>query len=254
MKKLQTFPAVLLLGLILCGGCDSDPAAAPVTGPQLVEIDTVELSNVPEPSGLAFDPDGKHLWTVSDQTGSVYRLTTGGSLVETLDIGGQDLEGITVDPTDGTLFVVEEGMGQVIHVDREGKILGRLTPAGLPDMGNAGLEGITIDTRTGHLFLLKEKEPGLLVEMDREGTVLATIELDFAADYSGLAFDSAAGQLLVISDQSETLTWCTTDGKPKRTLATGLEKGEGIALDPDQAVLYAVSDSWETLSSYRVSE
>ena len=251
---IQTFPAVLLLCLNLCGGCDSDPVAAPVTGPFLDEIDTVELSGVPEPSGLALDPDGSHLWTVSDQTGSMYRLTTGGTRVATIDIGGQDLEGITVDPTDGTLFVVEEGLGQVLHVDREGNILERLTPAGLPDMGNAGLEGVTIDPRTGHLFLLKEKEPGLLIEMDRDGTVLATIELDFATDYSGLAFDAAAGQLLVISDQSATLTWCTTDGKPQRTLATGLEKGEGIALDPDRSVFYAVSDSWATLTSYQVSE
>ncbi len=254
MKKLRTFPATMLLCLILCGGCDREPVVAPAPGPTLVEIDTVDLSGVPEPSGLVFDRDGNHLWTVSDQTGSVYRLTTSGTREATFDIGGQDLEGITVDPTDGTLFVVEEGLGQVLHLDREGNFLGRLTPAGLPEMGNAGLEGVTIDPRTGHLFLLKEKEPGLLVEMDRDGTVLATFELDFAADYSGLAFDAGAGQLLVISDQSATLTWCTTDGQPLRTLNTGLEKGEGIALDPDSSVLYAVSDSKATLTSFRVSE
>lgn len=253
MKKRRTFTAALLLCVTLWGGCDKDDVAAP-SGPSLVEIDTVELSHVPEPSGLALDTDGSHLWTVSDQTGSLFRLTTGGSRVETLDIGGQDLEGIAVDPTDGTLFVVEEGLGQVLHLDRQGNLLETLTPNGLPDMGNTGLEGITIDPATGHLFLLKEMDPGLLVEMDRDGTVLAITELDFASDYSGLAFDAAAGQLLVISDLSANLTWCTTDGQPVKSFNTGLDKGEGIALDPTNSVFYAVSDSRETLSSFRISE
>ncbi len=253
MKKLYTISAVLLLCVTLWGGCDKDPVAAP-PGPSLTEIDTVELSNVPEPSGLAFDLDGNHLWTVSDQTGSMFRLTTSGSLVATFDIGGQDLEGIAVDPTDGSLFVVEEGLGQVLHLDRQGNLLETLTPGGLPAMGNRGLEGITIDPGTGHIFLLKEMDPGLLVEMDREGTVLALTELDFAIDYSGLAFDAAANQLLIISDQSATLTWCTTSGLPVRSFATGLDKGEGIALDPGQSVIYAVSDSRETLSSFQVDE
>ena len=254
MKKLQTFPAVLLLGLILCGGCDSEPVAAPAPGPSLVEIDTVELDAVPEPSGLALDVDGGHLWTVSDHTGSIYRLTIGGSRVATIDIGGRDLEGIAVDPADGTLFVVEEALGRVLHVDREGNLLEDFVPTGLPEMGSSGLEGITIDPNTGHIFLLKEKEPGLLVEMDRTGDVLAVIELDFADDYSGLAFVAETDQLLVISDQSATLTWCSTSGQPLYSVATGLEKGEGIAFAPDQSVFYAVSDSRATLSSYRFTE
>ena len=253
MTRFYTISAALLLCVTLCGGCDKDDVAAP-SGPSLVEIDTVELSNVPEPSGLALDQDGLHLWTVSDQTGNVYRLTTSGSLVATLEVGGQDLEGIAVDPTDGTLFVTEEGMGQVLHLDRAGNLLETLTPAGLPAMGNQGLEGITIDPNTGHIFLLKEAAPGLLIEINREGIVLATTELDFAGDYSGLAYDIATGQLLIISDQSETLTWCTTGGQPVKSFATGLDKGEGIALDPESSVLYAVSDSRETLSSYQVSE
>lgn len=254
MKEHQAFSAALLLCLTLCGGCDRDPVAAPASGPSLVEIDTVELNGVPEPSGLAFDLDGNHLWAVSDQTGSIYHLTPEGVRVATFDIEGQDLEGIAVDPSDGSLFVVEEGLGQVLHLDREGNLLERLTPAGLQGLGNTGLEGVTIDPQTGHLFLLKEKEPGLLVEIDRDGSVLATVALDFATDYSGLEYDPIAGQLLVISDESATLTWCTTDGRPQRTLATGLEKGEGIALHPGSSVLYAVSDSRATLTTYRVVE
>lgn len=251
--KMHTKLILVVFCVSLLGGCDKDPVAAP-TGPFLEKLSTVELSDVPEPSGLALDNDGSHLWTVSDQTGTIFRLTTGGSVVTTLDIGGQDLEGIAVDPVDGTLFVVEEGLGQVLHLDREGNLLEALTPAGLPEMGNLGLEGITIDPGTGHIFLLKEMGPGLLVEMDRGGIVLAITELNFAEDYSGLAFDEAADQLLVISDLSATLTWCGKDGQPVRTFNTGLDKGEGIALDPEHSVLYAVSDSRETLMTFRVSE
>jgi len=252
VNKRNTSAALLLLCLTLCGGCDKDDVAAPA-GPSLVLIDSVDLA-VPEPSGLALDLDGNHLWTVSDQTGNVYRLSIGGSLVETLTVGGQDLEGIAVDPVDGTLFITEEGRGEVLHLDREGNLLETLSPAGLPAMGNQGLEGITINPDSGNIFLLKESGPGLLVKMGRDGTVLDTFELDFAADYSGLAFDVAAGQLVVISDQAESLTWCTLDGLPIKTFSTGLDKGEGIALDPVRSVFYAVSDSRETLSTFQISE
>jgi uncharacterized protein YjiK len=174
--------------------------------------------------------------------------------VAVLDIGGEDLEGVAVDPVDSTLYVVEESLGQVLHLDREGNLLARWTLAGLPEMGNSGLEGITIDPASGHLFLLKEKDPGLLVELDDQGGVIAVHDLGFAADYSGLAFDAASGLLLVISDQSATLTWCTATGEPVRTMATGLEKGEGIALSVDGSVFYAVSDSRSTLSSFRIDQ
>ncbi len=233
-------------------GCDKDPVAAPA-GPALVEIDSFELSTVAEPSGLALDQDGSRLWTVSDQTGEIFLLTAGGSLVATIDIQGTDLEGIAVDPWDGTLFVVEEGAGRVLHLDREGNLLESFIPAGLPAMGDSGLEGITVDPRTGHIFLLKEKNPGLLVEMDRTGVVLATTELTFAIDYSGLDFDSRVNQLLVISDQSGTLSWCSTDGQLQQSYVTNLDKGEGIAFDPVRNVFYAVSDSRGTLTSYQIA-
>ena len=239
---------------MILGGCDRTPVAADPAVPSLVEIDTVDLSGVPEPSGLALDIDGVHLWTVSDRTGTIYRLTLSGTRVATLDVGGQDLEGITVDPADGTLYVTEEGLGQVLHFDREGNLLATLTPAGLPEMGNSGLEGITIDTSNGHLFLLKEKNPGLLVEIDTSGQVLAVTELVFADDYSGLAYDATLDQLLVVSDQSATLTWCNTEGAAIKTLATHLDKGEGIAIGPTGDVYYVVSDSRETLSSFQVGE
>ncbi len=253
MIKLHAYSVALLLAVTILGGCDKDPVAAP-TGPSLVKIHTYDLSAVPEPSGLSLDTDGRHLWTVSDQTGSVYRLTTAGSVETIIDIGGDDLEGVAVDPTDGSLFIVEEGLGYILHLDRQGNLLDTLIPAGLPDLGNQGLEGITIDPTTGHLFILKEMIPGLLIELDSDGTVLATTELDFADDYSGLSFDAAAGQLLVISDLSATLTWCTTDGEPVQSFNTGLEKGEGIALDAALSILYAVSDSRETLTVFDVSE
>jgi len=251
---LPTAAVVVLLCAALCGGCDKEPVAPPAGQPHLVELGTVDLACVTEPSGLALDTDGTYLWTVSDQAGSIHRLAPDGTCVTVLDIGGEDLEGVAVDPGDGTLFVVEESLGQVLRLDREGNLLSRWTPAGLPEMGNSGLEGITIDPASGHVFLLKEKDPGLLVELDDQGAVVAVHDLDFAADYSGLAFDPASGLLLVISDQSATLTWCTTGGMPVRTLATGLDKGEGIALSADGTVLYAVSDSRSTLSSFRIDE
>ena len=158
MSKLFIIPAAMLLVVISCGGCDSGSVAVPDQGPVLTEINSIELSSVPEPSGLALDRDGIHFWIVSDQTGNAYRINPSGNVVTTLELGGQDLEGIAVDPTDGSLFVVEEGLGEILHFSREGLLLERLAPEGLQNLGNTGLEGITIDPISGNIFLVKEKD------------------------------------------------------------------------------------------------
>ncbi len=229
-----------------------EPVAAPL-GPSLVEIQEVELSGVPEPSGLVLDQDGEHLWTVSDQTGFMYRLTMSGNLVEEIDLDGEDLEGIAVNPADGSIFVVEESLGQVLNFDREGNLLQRITVEGLPSMGNSGLEGITINPANGHIFLLKEKNPGLLVELNPAGDVLAINDLGFAGDFSGLSFDTDNNQLMILSDQSATLNWCTLEGQKLKTLYTHLDKGEGVAFSSVLNKIFLVSDSQATLSTYHAN-
>lgn len=229
-----------------------DDVAAPTGDSILLMLETVDLSGVPEPSGLALDVDGIHFWTVSDQTGDIYRVSHTGRVDTILDFDGEDLEGIAVDPLDGSLFIVEERAGELIHLNRDGGVIARWNPNGLPEMGNSGFEGVTVDSNSGNLFLLKEKDPGLLVKMNRNGAVLEIVELNFAGDYSGLAMDKDSNELLILSDQSKTLTWCDTAGNVLRTLKTGLEKGEGVALDSVAGRLYIVSDSQATLTTFEL--
>ncbi len=251
IKTVKLF-SLLCLMITLVGGCDIEDGASPSGGNSLILKAMVDLSGVPEPSGLALDTDGQHFWTVSDQTGDIYRVTFNGQVVSHLEFNGEDLEGIAVDPQDGTLFVVEERAGEVVHLSRSGHELQRWSPGGLPDMGNSGFEGITVDPLSGNFFILKEKDPGLLIKMNRNGAVLSIVELNFAGDYSGLTINTVTNELLILSDQSKNLSWCDTAGNVLRTFSTGLEKGEGVAFDLATDRLYLVSDSQGTLTTFEI--
>ena len=248
----RLFTTVCILMSILAGGCDIDDVATAPAGTALKVVSTVDLSGVPEPSGLALDNDGIHFWTVSDQTGNLYRLAANGVVVATYELNGEDLEGVAVDPRDGSLLVVEERAGTVIHLNRNGQEIERWTPSGLPDMANSGLEGVVVEPQTGHIFLLKEKSPGLLIEMNRQGAVVASHELDFASDFSGLCLAADQRSLIVLSDQSASATWCDFWGQPTRTLATGLDKGEGLTINPSGTRIFAVSDRLSTLTTFEL--
>ena len=193
---------------------------------------------VPEPSGLCLDSDGRHLWTVSDETGQIYRLDLEGRIVQQLAFSGEDLEGVCLDPTDGSLWLAEERRRQAVHVSREGALLGRL-PINLAGTGNSGLEGICLDSR-GRLLLVNEKEPGRLLRLDRQSGQLEPLELGFARDYSGLCWDSGREALWVVSDESRALFLVNQDQSVLR-YSLGFSRLEGVAVLADTA--WVVSDS-----------
>ncbi len=132
--------AVLVL---TAGACEHDDGSPAPSGEVLSLLRSWSVA-VPEPSDLCLDRDGVHTWTVSDQTGRIYRLRLAdGGVAETLDWVGSDPEGIWQDPLDGTLYVAEEGLRQIVHVDADGDELGRVSVAGLGGDANSGLEGLT---------------------------------------------------------------------------------------------------------------
>ncbi|MFA7331694.1 MAG: SdiA-regulated domain-containing protein [Candidatus Delongbacteria bacterium] len=198
---------------------------------------------VQEPSGLCLDPLSGQFWTVSDETGLVYRFDPTGRVTRTLAWSGDDLEGICTDPRDGSLWIVGERDGQAVHLSIHGTELGRFTLEPAAGRGNSGLEGIECDAR-GHLWLLQEKDPGRLYLWEPEGGALEIRELDFARDYSGLALDPERGGCWVVSDESESLTFLGDDGRVLE-YALGLERLEGVAVAGDS--IWVLSDSNATL-------
>ena len=250
----STWAGVALLGLLVAGSSvDRADAKLPakVAGPGLSLIASYELS-VSEPSDLALDGSGESLWTVTDRPGRVHQLSLDGTLLRTLKFEGDDLEGIAYDPTDHTLWVAEESLRAVIHLDLQGNVLSR-HPLGLNGKKNSGLEGLCLDAK-GHMFALNEKDPGLFLELDSKHDIAVRRQLTFAGDYSGITYDSKHDGFWIVSDQSQALFQCDRKAAVRRAYALPFPKPEGIAVDEAAKRAYMVSDSEHRLYVFRLED
>jgi len=244
-----------------------------------------------EPSGLTLNRDGSALYTVSDDTKAIFRLDLNGrvSVSDSFFIGLDDLEGIAIRREDSELLVVQEATNSVVLVDlktRRERSRRPLSAMGnyatiaqhFPDPpDNNGLEGITVNTSNDHVFVVKERRPGLLIELDPSlRTILSTRVLQASQgfthpklkadklDFSGLSFDSRNDTLWIASDKGQCLfqyDW-TRDAVLQRldlTINTGnkdklIRKAEGVAFDPQRKRMYVVSDRDADLYVYKVHD
>lgn len=173
---------------ILLSGCASN-STSPEQAWDFPRLTLVASRTLPlnEPSGLTLGASGETLWVVGNAPERIYKLTANGLLLDTLAYVGQDLEGIAFNPADSTLWIVEEERREVVKVDTSGRILSR-HPVALTGVFNRGLEGVGRHL-TGALHLLNEKDPGLFISLAIDMSIDVLYELDFASDYTGLAYD-----------------------------------------------------------------
>ncbi len=239
--------ALLVLGVF---GCKSSQSTAPPPNAPLPLVASYALG-LSEPSDLAIDETGTILWTVTNNPDSVYQLDLTGKRVKTLKYAGQDLEGITYDRSDQTLWVAEENRREVVHLDLDGNVLSR-KQLSLTGEVNSGLEGICLDD-AGRMFLLNEKNPGLFIQLDPALSIAAKDTLYFAGDYSGLSYQPGSASFWIVSDQSQRLyRWSKTLGVLKE-YGLPYSKAEGVAFDPATNLVYIVSDLENKLYVYQYS-
>ena len=238
-----------------------------------------EGEGLTEPSGLALSQDQDALWTVSDDTKKVFKLSLEGKLEQgqSFKIDDKGLEGITLDPTRNALLVVKEESNEVLEISiASEKVASRHSLAemvGFDEIeqhfsgggGNKGLEGITFNQDTGTFFLLKEGEPGLMIEVSQDlGSILGAHVLDAASgfvdddvdgaeiDFSGIQYDGTRSLFWIVSDKAKRLFLYDWDrdqviqsaalGYEKDGEFREIEKAEGVAIDPRSHRLYVVSD------------
>ena len=239
----------ILYGFIF-SACSLDES--PIIDPKstLVLIESVSLE-VPEPSGLTLNSNGSALYVVSDPPdNSVYKLDLLGNIQKTLSYSGYDLEGITYDTRDNTLWVAEESLLEIVHLDTFGNILSRKPILFNNNGSNSGFEGIVINPNNGHINLLNEKDPGAFLELN--STLIKTLELElgFAQDYSGICLNEINGNYFIVSDESKQLIeWGALTGVIN-TYSLDFEKAEGVAYKFNENRIYIVSDSEQKLYIY----
>jgi len=230
-----------LIFLFVCAGCSlEENNLQPENTGVTLKITGRHALQVPEPSGLTLFPPGNFLWTVSDQTGSVYQMDYSGRIYKALDINGNDLEGVCFNHFSNELLIVEEFLAEIVRLDTMGNIKGRTQILNTHD--NSGLEGICIDNN-GNIFVLKEKAFGLWIALNPDFSIKETIELTFASDYSGISCDTTANRFWIVSDQDKKIfLWDKNDGVIEQ-FNIPVENAEGIAVDFQKDQIYVVSDS-----------
>ena len=230
----------------------------------------INLQNFPEPSGICFHPLRKTLFVVSDE-GYVAEIMTDGTPVYRQKIPG-DLEGVTVNPQTGFLYIVIEGDDIILEFDPEKREVTRRFPLNRTFAGNPnyiekqvnrydnGLESIEFIPDDNHpeggtFYVGNQWDPACVMEVyipiksshenEAEARILRILPLEID-DPAALFYDPKAGLLNVVSDADNILVEITLDGKIVREYAFLGDEQEGIARD-DEGNLYIAQDRGEII-------
>lgn len=254
MRKYQ----ILLLTVPLLIGCETDSNLNGFAE-SLTLISEHNLT-IEGASGLALDVSGDFLWTLSDQSGGlVYKMTFEGDIIGALGYRGIDMEGITMNPKDGTLWIVEEQFRQIVQLDSQGSVLQRVEVPVQIVNENDGLEGVAIDPITEHVYIVNEKTPTEFIELNDEFVVVRrfTINSDtkFRSnfrldDLSGLFYVSEDREFWIVSDESMRIVVTDFELNPLRSYEFGKRKSEGIAVSKRLGRVYLVNDDVNKLYVY----
>jgi uncharacterized protein YjiK len=215
---------------------------------EALELEASYKIKVKEPSGLGINDAGTVLYTVSDKTSKVYKLSTTGDVIQTLDCEAANLEGVS-SYTSNKLLLAEEGSKTIVVFDMvTGEESNHKIKYKNKDK-NSGIEGVTYDNNSETIFILNEKNPGKLIRLRNDFSVMAKYDLDFASDYSGIFYDNSSNKLWILSDQYKTVNKCTLKGELIESFTIDVKQPEGIAIA--NKYIYIVSDSEAKLYVYK---
>jgi len=277
--KFLVLPLLLSTGSAVLQGCDavSNPAViTPVAVPIAVSMHTAayfQVSFLREPSGIVFHPHRNSLFAVSDE-GSICELSTDGTKKNMRTIRPADFEGITVNPASGKLYIAVEGEEKVLQVDpvtlsveREFSIDRSVNGAVVLAPGGQGIEAITyipgtsatdqvtcVIANQGSKNSNPQDSPALFeislpVHTSSIVRISRFLPISFS-DVSGLHYDPASGNLVVISDRNNRIFEFTRDAKLVRSHHLLGKDQEGIAID-NNGYIYIAQDSGGILKCKR---
>lgn len=203
---------------------------------------------VAEPSGLAINSLGNSLYTVSDNTAKVYKLNTKGEVTKVYSYKGDDLEGVSVFKGN-KLLLAEERSKELVEFDMGSETFLKHKINYQNNEDNSGIEGVAFAENLNAIFILNEKNPGKLIRLRSDFSVLTKYDLDFAKDYSGIFYESSSKLLWIVSDQNKTINKCTLKGDVLESYSVRISQAEGITISNDK--IYVISDAEEKLYIYK---
>lgn len=223
--------------------------------------DTVEwpIAEFPEPSGVVYHAARGTLFIVGDE-GHIGEVSLDGKLLRMTHLGG-DLEAITMDPRSGLLYVVRETHEIIFEIRPDDfKMLRRFTIdrsyEGDPNYlrrGGDGVEGLVFvpdekHPEGGGLWIVNQFDPPVLVELAiplrsskskyETARLARAIPLD-GAPLSGVSWEPATGEFLVVSALWKRVSVLDADGRYERSVRIPGFMPEGLAKLPDGRLVIA---------------
>lgn len=237
---------LLLFVFPLVSSCQTSYSVRPE-----LSLESVFELDVHEPSGLSPYLDHS-LITVSDRNGKAYVLDTLGHISSTIDLNGEDLEGVSFNPLDSLIYAVDESDATLRSFSIRGEKVDswQIFKKG----GDSSLEGCSVDSKHQTIYLLKEKSHGLLIRLDLTTGKQSEHRLTFAEDYSGVYYDAVLDKLWIVSHESKSVNLCALNGQLERSFGIDVKQAEGIFVNHGLSSIYVISDSQEKLFKFRLPE
>lgn len=239
-----------------------------------------------EASGLGLAKNQTSLWSISDADLEIYKLTLSGGYDDSFvptpinvqsTLTSHDFEGVTYAPPppgntdDHFIYVANEATQAILPVNyNTQKYYAEKPLSGMTgynsvscgdshtvsqdflNAGNSGLEGITWDG--SHFFVIKEKNPGLILELSSDLTQIVAckaLSLPNATDYSDISYDPTRGKFWIASDEADNVylyDWSTNS--MVKGWHFSIDNMEGISFNPSNNRLYIATDNGYGSDSY----
>jgi uncharacterized protein YjiK len=226
-------------------------------GPGLKSATVAGLS-VKSFSGVAFHPETGNLYVVDNDNATVYELSVTGLLLRAVSTTGfADPEGISYQGGDYFL-IAEEGPANIVRVALPRTGSGPVARAGAvslnlgPDMANFGIEGVSYRHADQTAYAVKEISPSRLYRITCDsGGIPKAVAPDQPFSLGALDGDAADvwalddGNFILVNQEQNRLVGFDSTGKVLSSLALGMSKPEGIAIDTRDGTIYIVGEPME---------
>ncbi len=227
--------------------------------PRGIFFETSHLLEIEDPSGIDIDPLTGDLFIVSDERNKgVYRVTKEGDIVSKLSYRGDDLEGLTVDPYNRLIWVIEERKRKIVKLDFDGHILDQHSLDIPQNRQNDGIEGITKDLYNRVFYVVNQRNPQQFLKLDHNYKVLVHLkeqELEHLnlRDLSGLYYHHEMKKLWIVSSRSKEVIIVEPETfKVLQRFKVDISKPEGLAVSVDSDRLYVVCDDENKLYVFTI--